>query len=46
MAQPPLYQVKTGKDVVYAYSDHELEEVKGSSTARSLRSSGTRVSAR
>ncbi|MEK7252804.1 MAG: DNA gyrase subunit B, partial [Actinomycetota bacterium] len=29
VAQPPLYQVKTGKDVVYAYSDHELDEVKG-----------------
>ena len=29
VAQPPLYQVRTGKDVVYAYSDHELEEVKG-----------------
>ncbi len=29
VAQPPLYSVRTGKDIVYAYSDHELEEVKG-----------------
>ena len=28
VAQPPLYQVKAGKESVYAYSDHELEEVK------------------
>jgi len=29
IAQPPLYQVKAGKDVVYAYSDRQLEEIKG-----------------
>jgi DNA gyrase subunit B len=28
IAQPPLYQVKTGKEEVYAYSDAELDEVK------------------
>ena len=28
IAQPPLYQVRAGKESVYAYSDHELEEVK------------------
>jgi DNA gyrase subunit B len=28
IAQPPLYQVKSGKEEVYAYSDAELEEVK------------------
>lgn len=27
IAQPPLYQVKTGKEVVYAYSDRQLEEI-------------------
>jgi DNA gyrase subunit B len=28
VAQPPLYQVKSGKESVYAYSEHELEELK------------------
>jgi DNA gyrase subunit B len=28
IAQPPLYQVKAGKEVVYAYSDRQLEEIK------------------
>jgi len=28
IAQPPLYQVKTGKDAVYAYSDRQLEEIR------------------
>jgi DNA gyrase subunit B len=28
IAQPPLYQVKVGKEEVYAYSDAELDEVK------------------
>ncbi|NQT67272.1 MAG: DNA topoisomerase (ATP-hydrolyzing) subunit B [Actinobacteria bacterium] len=28
IAQPPLYQVKSGKEVSYAYSDKELENIK------------------
>jgi DNA gyrase subunit B len=28
VAQPPLYQVKAGKEMVYAYSDRQLEEIK------------------
>jgi len=28
IAQPPLYQLRSGKDVHYAYSDRELEKVK------------------
>jgi DNA gyrase subunit B len=28
VAQPPLYQVKSGKKSRYAYSDRELEEVR------------------
>jgi DNA gyrase subunit B len=28
IAQPPLYQVKNGKEVSYAYSDKELENIK------------------
>jgi len=27
IAQPPLYQVKLGKEVMYAYSDRQLEEI-------------------
>ena len=27
IAQPPLYQVKLGKEVTYAYSDRQLEEI-------------------
>ena len=28
IAQPPLYQIKSGKEVSYAYSDNELDDVK------------------
>jgi len=28
IAQPPLYQIKSGKEVSYAYSDKELDDVK------------------
>lgn len=28
IAQPPLYQIKDGKEVSYAYSDKELENIK------------------
>jgi DNA gyrase subunit B len=28
IAQPPLYQLRSGKEVYYAYSDRELEKVK------------------
>jgi DNA gyrase subunit B len=28
IAQPPLYQIKNGKEVSYAYSDKELENIK------------------
>jgi DNA gyrase subunit B len=28
IAQPPLYQVKAGKEVAYAYSDRQLEQVR------------------
>ncbi|MBP1632714.1 MAG: gyrase subunit, partial [Acidobacteria bacterium] len=34
IAQPPLYMVKAGKDEVYAYSDRQLEEVKGGMDGR------------
>jgi DNA gyrase subunit B len=36
VAQPPLYSVKAGKDVVYAYSDEELDEVRESMNGRKL----------
>jgi len=29
VAQPPLYQVKVGKEVHYAFTDRHLEEIKG-----------------
>ena len=34
VAQPPLYQVKTGKEEVYAYSDAELDELKAGLNGR------------
>jgi DNA gyrase subunit B len=34
VAQPPLYQVKAGKEMVYAYSDRQLEEIKGTLDGR------------
>ncbi|OFW67041.1 MAG: DNA gyrase subunit B [Actinobacteria bacterium RBG_16_68_21] len=34
VAQPPLYQLKTGKEEVYAYSDSEMEEIKAGLNGR------------
>ena len=34
VAQPPLYQLKTGKEGVYAYSDSEMEEIKAGLNGR------------
>jgi DNA gyrase subunit B len=34
VAQPPLYQLKTAKEEVYAYSDAELEEIKAGLNGR------------
>ena len=36
IAQPPLYQVKAGRSVRYAYSDRELDEVKREFDGRRL----------
>ena len=36
IAQPPLYQVKAGKEIRYAYSDRELDEVKADMDGRKL----------
>jgi DNA gyrase subunit B len=46
VAQPPLYSVKVGKAIHYAYSDEELDELAIPSTASTRRPSATRVSAR
>ena len=36
IAQPPLYQVKAGKEIRYAYSDRELDEVKADMDGRKI----------
>jgi DNA gyrase subunit B len=36
IAQPPLYQVKAGKEVVYAYSDRQLNEVRADLDGKKL----------